>query len=314
VIGFHKWRVSRRLEKESRKTQTKDDDKLQKALDAVETDPTNIKDKPTKSSTRDKVLVLDYRGVRSISTGYTKTGYYRFHPKIIFAIENASKLKLQNQENDDFISKDYYKEGNKIVVIIGKGNSKGTVKISQAAIPLIKEWEFLSKTEEVAKKKKTVGGEDARQAIVKLVGNALILGGPTALAGIIVNGTMGAIKSGFSFARFVNRMIDNRKGRYIGYALKYKGKMTGVDKSARRKYREYVNHAQFIMKMVEKLPTMDKITTNKNDNDKLKKYRRQFERVHKYIRLTGVDTAELYTTRGDPNLAIQLIVNSLKER
>jgi hypothetical protein len=261
------------------------------------------------------------RGIRSLSTLYRKRRYFRVNPKILFAIRNKDNLDERREDgtlhsrSKQFISRDYYvvvdARGTRqhlVAVIVGK-----PVKISAETEKAVQEYEFASKVEEVSKKKKILGLEQLESSFVNLIGDALSIAGPTALAGAITKGVMAAIDAGFNFSRFLNRQWDSRRGKKYATALKYKGEIVGVDKSAIQKQREYYEHAYFIMEQIGRLASPEEIVAAAAQG-RVDDYRKQYQRVQKYIEMTGVSTAHFYAYNGQPAKQVKLLVESLKER
>ncbi len=326
LIGFRKWWISRKQEQEAIKEQGGEGGLLSERaefehnplIDKIKQRFGNEinKDRPEEDNFN-KLFVREYRGVRSASTLYQKTKYYRVNPKILFAIRNKEKLDVVQTDNSItrskyFISSDYYvKEGSNSVFV--KLDNKD-VEVTPDAVKDIKQYEFVSKVEEVAKKKKTLGGEEVRSAIVNIVGEALTLGGPTALAGTIMKGTMAAIDTGFAFARFIGRQWANRQGQKIDTALKYTGEVTGINHSQQKKHEEYVGHARYIMEMIDNLATPEQVLKARGSPQEVANLKGQYTRVHKYLEMTGVDMGLLYAYNGKPAKQFGMIIDALKER
>jgi hypothetical protein len=270
---------------------------------------------------KNQLFWKEKRGIRSLSTIYRKKRYFRVNPKILFALNNKDQLDKRKPDktiirSKKFIHPDFFLEvddkGAEKAVVVKFG--KKEVNITKEAETAIKEYELASKVEEVSKKKKTLGIESIESSFVNLIGDALQLGGISAIASGIVKGTMTAINLGFDFARFLNKQIDSSKGKKYAVSLKYKGAIRGVDKSQTQKKREYYNHAVFIMDQIAALAEPKQILSAAKDQSTLDVYRQQYKRVQQYISMTGVYTNLFYSYRGDPKKQIDLLVSSLGER
>ncbi|UCC86568.1 MAG: hypothetical protein JSV81_17215, partial [Anaerolineales bacterium] len=349
ILGFRKWWVSSTAQREAAAMQAKGGDVaeaetyaegrsrgfierikfeenrlLQKVRDYFSGQ--QIDTERPKKGDQDKLFLREKRGIRSLSTAYTKTKYYRVHPKIMFAIRNKDKLDQRRPGEDgrlgplvrrspDFLSSDYY------VVVDGTGTPQYTVavigvkhvKITDAAERAIKEYEFASKVEEVSKKKKTLGLEQIESGFVNLVGDALSIAGPAAVAGAITKGVIAAIDAGFNFARFLGRQWQTHQGKKRAVALKYQGQVTGVDKSRMQKQQEYYEHAYFIMEEIATLKSPEEIVQAAQQGG-VEEIRQRYQAVRKYIEMTGVNTGYFYAQNGKPVKQVKLIVESLAER
>jgi hypothetical protein len=275
-----------------------------------------------KKEDRNKLFLREKGGIRSLSTAYTKTKYYRVHPKILFAIRNKEKLDQRtgvdgplHRRSRSFFSPDYY------AVVDPGGNIQHTVavidgkhvEISNEAERAIKEYEFASKVEEVSKKKKTLGLEQIESGFVNLVGDALSIAGPAAVAGAITKGVIAAIDAGFNFARFLGRQWQTRQGKKRAVALKYQGQVKGVDRSRMQKQQEYYEHAYFIMEEIGTLASPEEIVQAARQGG-VEGMRQRYQAVRKYVEMTGVNTGYFYAQNGKPVKQVKLIVESLAER
>jgi hypothetical protein len=262
------------------------------------------------------------RGVRSLSTAYRKKLYYRVNPKLLIALRNKDRLDRRRADgtlvkrSKDFLSTDYYLEEDangsaKYVVVKFVDKS---VKLDSSAESTIHEYELASKVEEVSRKKATLGIEQIETGFVNMVGEALTLGGVTATAGAITKGVMTAVNLGFDMARYINKQVDSSHGKKYATSLKYKGEISGVDKSQNQKQREYYDHAFFIMGQIGALATPKEILDAAKDASKLASYREKYKRVQQYIEMTGVYTTLFYEKNGKPKEQLKLLVESMSER
>jgi hypothetical protein len=275
---------------------------------------------------KNKLFWKEFRGVRSVNTLMMKSTYLRLNPKILFAINNKDQLDQRDgvgpastvvARSQRFVNSDYYQvvnnqgqpTGSVVVIIDGKH-----IEVTPAAQKVIREYELVSKAQEVGQKKKIYGIEEIEKGVLNLIGDVLGMGGPSAMAGTIIKGATAAADAGFNLARFINRQMDNRSGKIIASHLKYQGKIEGTDKSQTKKQREYYDHAIFILQEIGELATPAQIIAAAQDQGTVNQYKKNYETVQKHVKITGVNTRLFYENAGKPVAQVELLVEALSER
>ncbi len=274
----------------------------------------------------ERLFHVEVRGTRSWATAFRKGDYFRVNQKVMFAVTNKNRLDRGQSDpiapstvierSKEYLSSDYYVQvdGTDKELCLWVRIGASWVRFDAAAQTAIRQYEFISKAQEIGKERAVLGGEDITTAVVNIVGEVLTLAGPAAMAGAIVKGTMTAINAGFSFARFLSQQYENYRGKKIHADIAFAGKISGVDESTTQKQREYIAHADYIMDMITKLPDNQAIVAARGDANQKKAILGQYQSVKKYLDLTGVNIGLFYAQAGHPVKQRDMIAKALGGR
>ncbi len=244
----------------------------------------------------DRIARKETRGVFALGFGATRKSYRRFNPWVMHEIDARGAGGLQ-------------------IDIDGQG---ATTNLNATDVKEIKEYEYLSKMQEINQKRKTKGGLDAIKTLVNMTGDILTLAHVAAIGGVALKSltTVGSLThSGSKLAQKAYRNYKRSKledehggmGSFTNVKA-YNDAVGGreaVDKSTKQKETEYFRHATYIL---DRLTTMAVAGHGPANIDNAVEV---FQDNKKLLKATGVDYYDFINTSNVDD-QVKLLIKSMK--